>query len=939
MQPFTFTRATGRNRLFAGMLRTRCLTALTALAAATVSPLSAQEATPVAASPGRLVGRIIDAQSGTGLADAGVQVVGTTIGVQSGVDGRYSVAGIPAGTVTIQVRRLGYAPKTVTGILLRAGQTLEQSVALEPATIRLQQQVVTATSERGTVSEALDAQRNATGIVNAITSEQISKSPDSDAAQAVQRVSGVTVQDGRFVFVRGLGERYTSTSLNGARIPSPEPERKVVPLDLFPSSLLQSVTTSKTFTPDQSGDFSGALVDLRTREFPGRRQVSYSATVGYNSRATGRDILTAPREGMEWLGFSGSRRGLPGIVAAAGNISGNYSPDQYNGFVRSFRNAWSAQERSGAPNTSMSVSVGGNDPVLGRRVGYVGSLSYSRGTEVRADEIRAFPIPTPDGGTQEVDRYDGSTGRESVLWGGLLNLSALVGSANRITLNNTYSRSADNEARNERGIDENTGLTFQIDRLRYIERSVWSSQLAGEHEASARHRLQWQATAARVTRVEPDRSEVVYAMEDQTATPFLFGSSEGAVRTFGDLKETSVNAGGDYTLRFGGESTPHLIKIGGLFRYTSRDAVNNSYSLQATLPREDRERQPEEIFDGRFAGPGSNLFRVVALSQGGSYDASDALGAGYAMLEYDVTSRLRFIGGARVESQSLEVTAQPLFGNAVKVSPTYTDVLPSAALTARLTEAQNLRLSVSQTLARPEYREIVPIASRDVIGGEQFRGNANLKRTLIQNADLRWEWYPNAGEVVSVGVFAKRFDDPIERVYRGTSGTRVTTFENASEATNVGAEFEFRKGLGFLAKTLDPLTLFSNATLMTSSIDLRNVGAGSVDADRPMVGQAPYVANAGLTYASSSGRLSATTLYNVVGRRIFAASLLPLPNVYEESRHVVDFSLRFPIAGSMGGRFDARNLLDAPYEVTQGSVTRERYRAGRVMQFGLSWRH
>ncbi len=242
---------------------------------------------------GRVVGRVIDATTGQGITDAGVQVVGTTIGTHSGVDGRYTVQGIPAGTVTIQVRRIGFTPKEITGLLLAGGQTLEQNITLTPAAARVAAQVVTASAERGTVNESLDQQRTAVGVVNAITAEQISKSPDGDAAQAVQRVSGVTVQDSKYIFVRGLGERYTTSSLNGARVPSPEPEKRVVPLDMFPSGLLQSITTAKTFTPDQQGDFAGGMVDIRTREFPARRSVSLQFTGGYSAGSSGSEAGSA----------------------------------------------------------------------------------------------------------------------------------------------------------------------------------------------------------------------------------------------------------------------------------------------------------------------------------------------------------------------------------------------------------------------------------------------------------------------------------------------------------------------------------------------------------------------------------------------------------------------------------------------------------------------
>lgn len=913
-------------------IHARRLLAAAALFVTAGAALSAQEPAPPT---GTVSGRVIDGKTGEPLSEVGVQIVGLGRGAQTGIDGRFRFHGVPAGTLTIQARRIGYQPKHITGLYLDAGKVTEQDIVLEPAAVSLTAMVATADRERGSVAAALDEQRNATAIVSSIGAEQISRSPDSDAAQALQRVSGVTVQDGKYLNVRGLDPRYTTASLNGARLPSPEPERKVVPFDIFPAGLLQAVTTSKTFTPDQPGDFSGGAVNLRTRESPPETQRSWSLSMGANDAVIGKRMLSAPTTGTEWLGFGGGARQLPGTVAGA-DFNQSYSQAEYNRFISSFRNAWSAREVTGRPSTSMSLSLGGNAPVGAREIGYVGAFSYSYGHEIRADEVRAFAVPTPAGGTDEVDRYVGSTGRESALWGGVLNLSSLLGTHSRVTLNNTFTRSADNEARFEEGFDENTGLPFQLTRLRYVQRAVLSSQLGGEHELGDRRRLQWAVTGSRVTRTEPDRSEVAYAVDEAGGSPFLFGSSEGAVRTFGRLGEYNVNSTADFTLRFG-ESSDHLIKVGGLGRYTSRDSRVDSYSFRASLPREDRELPPEEIFGPRFTGPADSVFTIDALAQAGSYTASDVVGAGYAMAEYQLTDRLRVIGGARFETQRLDIRAEPAFGRAESVTPVYNDVLPSLALNAELTPRQMVRLSVSQTLARPEYREVVPIASRDVLGGEQFRGNLQLRRTLIRNADLRWEMYPAVGEVISLAAFAKQFDKPIERVYRGTSGTRVTTFENAKSALNLGAELELRKGLGFVAEALAPWTAFSNLTVMQSEIDVGSVGAGSVQPERAMVGQAPYVVNAGLTYANHDGRLSATALYNVIGRRIYAASLLPLPNVYEEPRQVVDLSFRFPLRRGLSGKIDAKNLLDAPYEVRQGTVQREFYRAGRSVTLGVSW--
>ncbi len=893
---------------------------------------------------GRIVGRVLDAGSGRPLTGAQVVVRNTTLRAVSGVDGRYGIANVPAGAQALVVTHLGYAAKTVTELVVPAGGAAEADVSLTVEALALEGLTVSATRERGSVSRALDEQRTSTGVVNAITADQIARSPDGDAAQAVQRVSGVTVQDGRFVFVRGLGERYTVTDLNGARLPSPEPERKVVPLDLFPSGILQTVTTRKTFTPDLGGDFSGALVNIRTREFPTRRQVTVSASVGYNDAATGSDVLVAPRAGGERFAAAGGRRDVPGPVAEAGGFTQDVSQAQVNRMVGAFRNAWLPGQGSGDPNLSLSASVGGSDPVLGQELGYVVSGTYSRGQEVRLDERRALYDVTTGGAIDEFSSTLG-TGRESVLWGGVANLSALVGGKHRFTANNVYNRTADNEARTERGFNENLGLPLEIHRLRYVERTVRSNQLAGEHQLTGAHKLDWALTSSGVTRREPDRSEFVYELLDglgsgSSRRAFLANNTRAAVRTFGDLDESSLEASANYTLTFGRGLAQHQVRVGGLFRGTDRDAENRSYSIfnggRQFLGDGDRMLAAEQIFDGRYTGADDAVFTIRPLLQGGSYTARDRLGAGYAMADVALTERIHLVGGARVEHSAVEVDAVSQDGSASLSSPAYTDVLPSLALNVDVADAHKLRFSASQTLARPEYRELSPILSQDVLDGDNIQGNPELRRTLIRNLDARWEWYPSPGEIVSLGGFAKRFRDPIERVYLPTSGSRVLSFANPEGAYNYGVEVEARKELGTLAAVLEPFSVSANFTAMRSRIE---VGSDSIqiNADRALVGQAPYVLNTGLTWAPGRGRTSATLLYNVVGERVYAAGARGLPDLVEEPRSVLDFSLRLGVTPRLAAKLDARNLLDSPFRVKQGGVTREFYRSGRVVSMGMTW--
>jgi len=917
-------------RLFVILMRTRPRVpiVLAALASLVAMPVRAQGV-------GRIVGRIVDAASGAGLSGVTVQVVGTTIGTQSGVDGRFSVGGVRAGTITLHARRLGFQPKTVTGLMLAEGGTVEQNIALAEATVRLTATVVTAERERGSVRAALDAQQHAAGVVNAITAEQIQRSPDADAAQAVQRVSGVTVQEGRYVQVRGLGERYTTTSLNGARLPSPEPERKVVPLDLFPSGLIQSVTTSKTFTPDQPGDFSGAAVDIRTREYPSARQFSYATTIGFTSHDGA--AFRAPGVGGEQFALAGRARHLPRLAAELGSL-GSATRPQKNALIDAFRDVWRPEATSARPNVSASASVGGSDPIFGHEMGYLLSGSYSNSRELRSRESRALARPGDVGAPAiEHDRFEGTTSRTSVLLGGLLNLSTLLGSSSRLSLNNSYNRTADDDARTERGSLEDLGIPVAIQRLDYVERSVWSSQLAGEH-AVGRHALDWAVTASGVHRDQPDRSELVseitHDAQGEERLLWLNSSSEGAVRTFATLGERAYEGRVDHRLEVG---VPRQFVKGGLLgRRVDRDADSRSYGIYAPMLTEpQRALAPEALFGGALTQPDSAVLDIRTLSQGGSYTASDRLAAGYLMADVGPSERLRFVGGARVERSTVRVHSSSTLNEQSLSDRTFTDVLPSLAMTWKPTASQNVRLSATRTLARPEYRELADVTSRDVLGGVNLRGNPGLVRTSIDNLDARWELYPSRDEIVSVALFAKRFTDPIERVFRPTSTASIVSFVNAKGARNVGLELELRKRLGFVAPALRDLAFFTNATLMRSEIDLsRDAGAATNDT-RAMVGQAPYVVNAGMSWADRRGA-SATLLFNRVGERIFAAGELPLPDVTERPRNVLDVSLRVPTGRGLSIRADAKNLLDAPYELRQGGVLREYHRSGRTAQIGVA---
>jgi outer membrane receptor protein involved in Fe transport len=892
---------------------------------------------------GRITGRVLDPQ-GAGMSDVGIQLVGTTVGALSGVDGRFTLTNVPAGTVTLLARRIGFASKTVTGIVVRAGATTEQNIAMAPATMQLATTTVTATQERGSVSSALDQQRRATGVVAAITAEQIARSPDSDAAQAVQRVSGVTVQDGKSVFVRGLGERYTTTSLNGARLPSPEPEKRYVPMDIFPAGLLQTITTIKTFTPDRNGDFGGAEVDIQTREFPARRAMTFSSSAGMNAAATGQSLATAPRAGgSEWFGFPDASRSLPASLSTASALGALTTQPQVNNAILSLRQVYTPAISNGLPNGSASFSVGGQDPLFGQRIGYLLSANYATSQEVRDGEVERNPVLT-NGQITQNEGWLGSSATLGNLWGGLFNLSTMIGTRSRIMLNNTYTRSSDNLARQSTGPSfAYSGAVVERTTLRFVAREIRSNQLKGEHSLG-RHQLDWSVASSGVKRDEPDRTDAV-RIQFSGAGNFLFPEDdpEGLRKTFGKLAESNLTYGINYRHELGSASAPFVIKVGALRRTTDRDAVNRQFNLRlrtGSVTPAQRAASIESLLLPSNLTPTSNVWQLGNVAEDGEYRASETLQAGYLMGEWPVTDRIRLIGGARMEQAQIDVTTLLSNGNSIPASLDNTDVLPSLVLNYRVTDNHTLRFSATQTLARPEYRELSPVQFLDVIGSATTAGNPNLKRTLIQNYDTKWEWYPSSGEVISLGAFYKRFDAPIERIDVATGGTsQIINFANARAAQNVGVEAEVRSNLGTIAEVLRPLTVFGNLTLMSSRIDIGDGVSANTNSSRPMMGQAPYVGNAGVTWSNLSGDRSATVLYSVVGRRITAAGSVPYPDLYEQPRNLVDLSLRFPVLRTLALRVDARNILDAPYRFLQGDFTRQEWRVGRQVSFGLQLRN
>lgn len=898
----------------------------------------------VAQGGGRITGRILSQETGQPLGDATVELVSGRAVRSASLDGRFVLSELPTGTVSLRVRRLGYRMKVVSNVVVKSGATTEQDIVLIAGAVELEAMRVTSEAERGGVARMLTEQRDAAGVTSGISRDQIEKSPDVDAASAVVRVSGVTVNNGRTVSVRGLAERYSTTTLNGSRVPSPEPERRDVPLDLFPSGILDGIRAAKTFTADRPGDFSGAEVDLKTRDFPVRRSFMLSGWLGANDAIVGRRTIVPDAVGGELFGTQNQVRALPLALDTIKNMSA-VPVSQQPPLISTLRNVWTAPRGTGGGDGSLSGSVGGTTKLLGLETGYIATGTYTTQQGVHAGEIRNTPANGAGSRLVTSDSLGGENTSRSMVAGALLNLSVRVGDG-VIRSANTLTRTADNE------VQQRTGFTgaggddiarqnlLQTTRLVYTQRAVRSNQLSGEH----RWRwlgVDWSMANSAVERVEPDRSDFaqrVFVKGADTTLGAWIGSVRSASRTFSRLTEDNTDLSGALKFVFSGLPFSPTLKVGGATRTTTRNTKVNAYDFQNFgLPIASLTVPAEQIFSP--ANIQAAKLRLQDNPYGGGYDADDKLWATFWQMQLQPRRSLDVIVGLRQEVDSIRVVTRGV-GSLVTDRPTgfrTVDYLPTLSSTLRLPHDVQVRFGVSKTLARPNYREMADLIYFEPIGGDIYAGNPKIRRSQITNYDLRAEWYGKANEALSIGVFYKEFLDPIEQALASIAGAAAIRWVNSKEGVAKGVEFEARVGLDRLTPSLRTIGLFTNVSLLQSSITLGEqlFTSPATNAKRAMVGQAPYVVNAGLSW--SPGYLSATLLYNRVGDRIAFAGLGGLPDAKDKARDVLDLSLQVPLRQHVTLRFDGRNLLDAKYVQDQGGFARRSYTVGRQFRTGFSW--
>ncbi len=912
----------------------RALTTALAMAVVVVPALAAAQDTI------RVVGQVRDEANAISLPGIPVTVGDTGETVFTDVDGRY-VVNLTPGDHTLRVTFEGYQERVVTLTLQPGSRTVTADIGLAmnafAETVTVTAQAVDATTSSLAAQTTL--RRNASAITDNLGGQEMSANGDGNAAAAMTRVTGLSVVDD-FVFVRGLGERYSNTTLNGSVIPTTEPDRKVVGLDLFPSGLIDSVQVFKSYVPDRSAEFAGGLVEIAPLKLPTGPTFDVSYSIGLNSETTGQDSLGYRGGGRDWLGFDDGTRDLPAGVpnhrvvrggrftSNIGRLSIGLLRSDLETLGESFDNSdWTPSTESGAPNQSVSV-------VAGNRFGSLGiltSLTQSYGSQFN-EENQKFFVQGAEGLTAFSD-YDFRIGTKTASTGLVGNIAYQFSPNQRITLENFYTHNADNEARTFQGFNSDIDTDIRNTRVFWVEEDLLSNALSGEHffQGAGNSTVDWRITYGQANRDEPDLREALYEFNDTAGEFVLADESQSGFRMFNDLEDTTLDVGLNWSV-FGTQwsDLPVQFKVGVSYVDRERDFSSRRFRYVPTDPGSlNLALSPEQLFTAANIGSAFELREETRTTD--AYSATQQVTAFYAMTDLSLTPRTRLIAGARVEQFDQTVNTFDLFDfddppTVIPANIENTDVFPAVNLVHAVTPNTNLRVSYSQTVNRPEFRELAPFEFTDVVGGRATVGNPDLERALIQNVDVRVEAFPSGEEVLAASFFYKRFDKPIERIVEPTAQLR-TSFTNADSAQNVGIELEARR------RVHENVLVGANYTFVDSSITLAAAARQvQTSLERPLVGQSKNLFNAMAEFRNDMA--SVRLLYSVFGERISDVGSLGVPDILEDARGMLDLVVSAMWRG-MNIRISADNLTDEEYAFTQGSLTQRSFTLGRTISFSV----
>lgn len=877
-------------------------------------------------SKGSVVLSIESSETKKKVANASIFVKGSQIEAKSSQTGSATLT-LPAGKHTVTIIHPDYSAQTID-VTIEPKETLSKVVALSPASMELEEFVVLAPHIEGSVAASIAQERKSDAVGNVLGSEQFSKSGDSSVASALKRVSGVTIVGGKYVYVRGLGDRYSYVMLNNLDVPSPEPTKRVVPLDIFPTSVVESITIQKSYTGDLPATFGGGTVLIKSKGIP-------KDDKGYAKLSL--ELLANDSTGSKGVYNADISKPLLGDVIAAGN---DVFDPKYTESVRTYRTL-DKQAKTIPPGYKVELS-GGKSFEISKNLSIGASgMFYMKNTSVFNElSYDKYFYNMNDGAIYHDNHTDANNTVFVNEYAGMLNIGATYYKHNNIKY--TYFTTTQQRERTQTASIDYTGDSDDREKTyyEYVEKQLDIHQISGHNDlhfgSSTKGYfdnlvIDYAYENAKATRDEPGTVEYNYLHEtsglnwDRKTWYYYFM-----------LDDKVTNYRVDLSLPFEFNKNDNYTKFGFYSFSKKRNFDSRRYKMLSSS----FDDMPQDI-DTIYEQYKDDLYFSSSFRDTDSYSANQDLTAFYLKQLLSVTHDFDIVASARFEDSS-----QQLIDAEEAHKPLDTgDLFPSLGMTYRFDhDAMQMRLAYAKTISRPDFREFSNSRYKDPITENIVFGNPDLKATYIDHIDLKYEWYMSEDELLSLALFGKKFTNPIEKVIKlddSQDNTFLETYQNAESATNYGIEFDLRKRFGFINKDLDKLLFATNIALIQSNIKLdtdpnNEYTSRLTSKERPMVGQSPYVVNLTLGYDNPDSGNSALFLFNQIGKRIVSLGTDHNEDNYQQPFAKLDFVWKYKIfpkeKGDLFGyalRFKAENLLDSELKFTQGDRTTGSTKPGR----------
>ena len=908
-------------------------------------------------------GTVRDAATGEPVIGATVLIAELSKGAAADVNGNYTLTNVPRGSYTVEAGFLSYKGALVVC-------AVEQNVAgfdfrLESDATAIGEVVVRGKLRSDTENAMVGTVKLARQVVSGISAAQIARSPDRTASEVVRRVPGITIIDDRFIIVRGLSQRYNNAWINGLAVPSTETDSRAFSFDLVPGSQIDNLLVYKSPAPEIPGDFSGGFVQIVTKGVPDENRTEIGYQTGFNLNTQFIDFRINPGSGTDFLGFDAGKRPLPkNFPAHLGTVT---DPAEITRLTKTgFNTDWRIKNITPLPDQRLTLTLARRfETRRGKVVGNITAINYSHTykTTEGIKNARYGIYDYQEDRSTYLNDYTDNQYSNDVRIGAMHNWAFTLNNANRIEFKNLFNLLGRNRLTERTGVSLNSGEYSQRQtEMLYNSRLTYTGQFSGTHDFRNQGTLTWSAGYSYANRDEPDRRQIEYqGGRGDEELPLDINRLQ---RYFQELDDHNISAAVDYKRPFRLGSLRPALRTGVYGEIRTREYLPRQFGYRLDHWDNYEERHDwfylpvEELLDDRYTG----FDRVYAYEMPGAknsaYSADVRYGAAYMAFDIPL-GRLNIYAGARLESHTTHLTYDRSVSATNQVLDTTRvadlDLLPSVNLTWKFNDRHQLRAAWGRSVNRPELRELSPAIYYDFDLFSEIGGNPDLKTARIDNVDLRYEFYPAAGETVSLGVFYKHFENPIEWTFIDMGGTLRYLYENAKEAVSWGFELDVRKNLGFIG--MRNFSLVLNAAWIESNV---RFAPGEVvsEPDRPMQGQSPYIINTGLYYNSPRWGLDLALLYNRVGRRIVGLGRttgtnpdpnMMIPDSYEIPRHSLDFNLSKKLGRRVELRASVRDILSEdivykqfPHHVKADGIeyereqTTRRYNPGQSVSIGLS---